>query len=465
MAIIRPLRDEDAIPVGQLIADTYTKFNLATVPREKLALYLGPFAHAYSTDQTHQKAIAEIIQADMVFVAEVEKKIAGVLRGRQDKLQSLFVSESFHRQGIGRKLVQTFEQACREQHATTIKVMATLYAVPFYRAIGYKRTTGVRRMTSFEGTGLPLSTDEENITGDGTLGIYSKHTLLITLSKYIDPYFYCGDQMKKLLLAVWLLFGGLAVFVLGSPYYRVFPTNRNQIYSWILTIFLLLIAILLKKLPKLSDYWSSAYALFIASAAILFLNTGLLNIRYDGPNALLDIALDKVSQFLHIVPVILILTFLAKENLKSLFIARGDLKQGLTFGIISFIIFAVIGFIMQASAFDRSQWRISNIFYLLVFVFANATMEELWFRGIFLNKYTARIGRLAAILITSVIFGASHINATYAFPGGGIVFGIVVFILGYAGADAMLKTNSIIGPVLFHAGYDLMIIIPVLNSI
>jgi GNAT superfamily N-acetyltransferase len=155
MANIRPYRKEDAHEVGQLIADTYTKCNLLSIPPEDLSRYLGPFTHAYSVQPAHQQAIAEVIHADMVFVAEEDKQIAGILRGRCDKLQSLFVRETLQRRGIGRQLVETFEKACRDQGSDVIKVQATLYAIPFYTALGYKRTTGVRRMMSFEGTGLP----------------------------------------------------------------------------------------------------------------------------------------------------------------------------------------------------------------------------------------------------------------------------------------------------------------------
>jgi len=91
-------------------------------------------------------------------------------------------------------------------------------------------------------------------------------------------------------------------------------------------------------------------------------------------------------------------------------------------------------------------------------------MEEIWFRGIFLKSYETIFGRKAAIIVTVLIFGTSHINATYDFPGGGVVFGLVVFGLGLVGAYAILKGDSLIGPVLFHAGYDLLIIVPVLNS-
>ena len=155
MITIRPYRPDDAERVGWLIADTYAEFNLATFPPEQRARLLGPFQHARSPDEAQRAAIARVLQAAMILVAEKEGEIVGVLRGRRDKLQSLFVRGDHHRQGIGRRLVERFEQACREQGAAEIKVQATLYAVPFYRALGYQRTTGVRAMHSFEGVGLP----------------------------------------------------------------------------------------------------------------------------------------------------------------------------------------------------------------------------------------------------------------------------------------------------------------------
>ena len=77
-----------------------------------------------------------------------------MLRGKTDKLQSLFVSGSEHRQGIGRKLVEKFEAECIAHGSEFIKLMSTLYAVPFYQAIGYKKSTGLRSMKSFDGEGF-----------------------------------------------------------------------------------------------------------------------------------------------------------------------------------------------------------------------------------------------------------------------------------------------------------------------
>ncbi|MBN2003010.1 MAG: GNAT family N-acetyltransferase [Anaerolineae bacterium] len=164
MTMIRCYREEDAGDVGKLIADTYSKFNLSFVPAEELGLFLGPFQYARSQDQSHRAAIAQVIRSAMVYVAEANGEIVGVLRGRKERLASLFVREDYHRQGIGRRLVERFEQECLRQGVTVIRVAAALYAIPFYLARGYKKSTGVRIGWSFEGKGLKIQPMKKVLT-------------------------------------------------------------------------------------------------------------------------------------------------------------------------------------------------------------------------------------------------------------------------------------------------------------
>lgn len=144
-----------------LIADTYSEFNLSELTTKQQETMLGPFLYARSSEPSHQKAIAEAIHAPTVLVAEMSGQIVGVLRGgRTDEmgrtvLQSLFVSGNYHRQGIGRKLVERFEKEYIARGVTVFKLLATLHAVPFYLAMGYRKSTGVRFIHSFEGQGLP----------------------------------------------------------------------------------------------------------------------------------------------------------------------------------------------------------------------------------------------------------------------------------------------------------------------
>jgi GNAT superfamily N-acetyltransferase len=154
MITIRPYRESDAPSVGRLIADTYGEFNLSFASPRNRELLLGPFRHARSPEKAHQEAIARAIRCEMVLVAEGEGEVVGVLRGRRERLASLFVRSDWHRQGIGRRLVERFEQECRKKGATVIRAASTLYAVPFYLAMGYKRSTGVRSGWSFGGSGL-----------------------------------------------------------------------------------------------------------------------------------------------------------------------------------------------------------------------------------------------------------------------------------------------------------------------
>jgi len=270
--------------------------------------------------------------------------------------------------------------------------------------------------------------------------------------------------IEKVITTIIILFAGISIFVFGNPYYRIFPTNWNQKYYIALTAFFLIVSITFNRIQVLSKYWPAAFSFFLASIALVVLKGGYFNIRVVTSSPVKDIAIDKFSQFLHIVPIIIILVLLVKRDLGSMFIKTGNLKSGLIFGLVSFVVFAVITFLSQGNLTKFNETFFKSIPWLLLFIFSNAIMEELWFRGIFLKEFDTLLGRNVSIIITALLFGISHINATYEFPGGGFVFGAVVFVLGAIGAYMMFKTDSMIGPILFHAGYDLIVIIPVINS-
>lgn len=168
MTTMRHYRETDAVEVGKLIADTFIEFNLSFASPVERKLFLGPFQYARSPDKSHQAAIARVISAEMVFIAEDAGEIVGVLRGSKHRLRSLFVRRDYHRQGVGRRLVERLEHECVRQGSKDIKVAATLFAIPFYSNMGYKRTTGIRSGTSFEGSGLPVQPMKKTLSAKGT---------------------------------------------------------------------------------------------------------------------------------------------------------------------------------------------------------------------------------------------------------------------------------------------------------
>ena len=118
-------------------------------------MLLGPFQHARSTDEAHQQQIADTVQSEIVLVAESKSKIVGVLRGRKERLASLFVHKDYHRRGIGQRLVEKFERESLNQGVGLIEVAAKLYAVPFYKKMGYEESGEIKTSWSFDGYGLP----------------------------------------------------------------------------------------------------------------------------------------------------------------------------------------------------------------------------------------------------------------------------------------------------------------------
>jgi len=91
MVTIRPAKQKDFEDIGILIAETYTHFNLSHFSPEEIPLFLGPFKHAGSPEKTHQEALENVINSEMLYVAEDDGEIVGVLRGRKERLASLFV--------------------------------------------------------------------------------------------------------------------------------------------------------------------------------------------------------------------------------------------------------------------------------------------------------------------------------------------------------------------------------------
>jgi GNAT superfamily N-acetyltransferase len=152
---IRPFRQADAAAVGRLIADTFREFNLSYAPPEEQEKLLGPFRHARSRSAGHRAEIERLIRARWVLVAEDEGELVGVLRGSPGRLHSLFVQKRAHRRGVGRRLMEAFEGKCRDAGARRITMESSLYAVPFYQALGYVRSTGVRTGDCFDGTDFP----------------------------------------------------------------------------------------------------------------------------------------------------------------------------------------------------------------------------------------------------------------------------------------------------------------------
>ena len=271
-------------------------------------------------------------------------------------------------------------------------------------------------------------------------------------------------------LFVLFLACALLVLLLGSNYYKLFPTNGNWIYATGVAAVFLVTALLLRRSARLARYWQIAYAFFVAAMVNLVsdllagYNTKILHWLgvTSGTNA--EYALAKVYETLLVVITILILSRLAGADLGALFIKKGNHNWKWGAGVGSLLL---VNFLTSALIFfgaSRSPEKIvSAILWGLVFSFSNGLLEELWVRGLFLRKLVPLIGAAGAVILTSTWFAALHFLSVAFLPAVIVpIFVINTFTLGLACGILMLKTDSIWGAILVHAAADLFLFIATL---
>lgn len=270
---------------------------------------------------------------------------------------------------------------------------------------------------------------------------------------------------RAILIGLLLLAGGLAIFVFGWPFYAVWPTNGSLVYNAALAGGFGLLALALRASAPLRRYGPLAYALFVAATANLALVAFPFErvVTTQEPYQLLMV--EKAVQCLVVAPVVVVLSWLARRDLGWIFLQRGEPRRWLPFGLVSLLVMAVITSAVALLSGQTAAQLLAAAPYVFVFIVANAIMEELWFRAVFLRPYAVELGGAGAVVVTALVFAASHMNVTYIGSGMGFAYGLVVLVVGLAAAWAMRWGDSLWGSVLFHMGVDLAVILPVIQSL
>ena len=276
---------------------------------------------------------------------------------------------------------------------------------------------------------------------------------------------------------VFVLFvtGGFAIFLFGNNWTSPFPTNDSDLYKWSLPVLFGAVALALRG-PQRAELRAIALALFsaaLANAVLATVGQPLGRLLPAPHGAAQELALDKVAQAIPVVLTLVVLTLLIDHDLAAVFLKKGN-RWGLRFGLIAFAVFAgifAIIAVLQAGA-PRSVGLtatgvplatiVAALPWILVFIFVNSFMEELWFRGIFLGKLRPVLGVTLTLVATALVFASPHFMATYITAWQRVGFAAIVFGLGILNGYVMLRSDSIWGSVLIHAGYDLLVIIPLL---
>lgn len=138
---IRRCRPADARAVCRLISRTYARF----CGQEGTPAAVRRYVQGYDPKGRRIEELqVRLARTPGQLVATSGGVVVGVVRWREDRMVNLFVAAAYHRQGIATRLVRRFEQACRRSGFERAVLRASLYAVPFYQSVGYRKTTGVR---------------------------------------------------------------------------------------------------------------------------------------------------------------------------------------------------------------------------------------------------------------------------------------------------------------------------------
>jgi uncharacterized protein len=274
------------------------------------------------------------------------------------------------------------------------------------------------------------------------------------------------------LFVIFLVFGlslpalsGLLIFP-----FSLIPDSLWQIYSIILSIFFLTLTILFHRNEQYKKYWQILLAFFIASFALnLQAISGWLGFQTTTMNGLL---LAMLSSTALVVASIIILTRISGGSMYSIFLAKGKIKLGLLVGLIGFLVFVALSIPGANYLFQGQNLTISKLVswmpWILPIVLANGLREELLYRGLFLRKFESLLGNGPSILLQALIFSLSHsvagIGITQYTPYISVLI-VATFFLGLVLGYVMQRTDSIVGPILIHAGTDIPIFIGIFSNL
>jgi membrane protease YdiL (CAAX protease family) len=279
------------------------------------------------------------------------------------------------------------------------------------------------------------------------------------------------NWIQRLGLFVAFLICGTAIFVFGSNYFNIVPTNGNLTYNLILSAILLASALWFRFDVRMNKYWQIPFAFFIASVAFPITSifgrwsSQVLDWFHVTTATAQGIAIAKVCEMVLVVIPILVLTKISGSDLGTISLKPGNLKLGLSIGALVLFNFASSAFLFFATRYTSTDTLGAAVLWGIVFSFSNGFMEELWLRGIFLKRFVPFLGTGGSVLLTSIVFALMHTGAVYVTP---IAIPIMLFYcmtMGLACGYLMMKTDSILGPMLIHTAADFFLFFAMLANV
>ena len=267
----------------------------------------------------------------------------------------------------------------------------------------------------------------------------------------------CGISLPSL--------SGLLVF----PFYMI-PVSWDWTYRIALSGLFLIVSLISSKKEGYKRYWKVFFSFFIASFALnLQAISAFFNFQSTPIN---NIVLSMLSSMLLVVTPIIAISKVSGDNLSTIFLVKGRLKNGLLLGSIGFLAFVLVSIPAATFLFQGQNITVAKATSwagpILITVFANGFREELLYRGLFLKKFEFLLGSRSSNLLQAIIFSLSHTVAgrgSIAYTPYTLALVLFTFFLGLIWGYLMQRTKSLWGSVLFHAGSDVSVFLGIFSNL
>ena len=278
------------------------------------------------------------------------------------------------------------------------------------------------------------------------------------------------ELWERTILAALFMAFGMLIYIIFSPLRPMLKSTADYLGRIGLTAGLLMIVWLAGRNEHLRPYRLLLLGLLIMSVATsldwVFANYLLEHIRLNTQTPS-GMALMKLNEFFIVATTVITLTLLTGGRLGSIYIQKGNLREGLLVGGIAFCLAAAASPWMAEYLFKGQNVTSERIIiwlpWVLIFALANAAQEELLFRGLFLRKLEPFFGKFISNALIVFVFTLVHQGVNYT--SNQLGFLAVLALLAFAWGYLMQKTDSIWGSVLFHAGMDIPVILGIFSNL
>jgi membrane protease YdiL (CAAX protease family) len=277
--------------------------------------------------------------------------------------------------------------------------------------------------------------------------------------------------LQRLAQFIIFLACGLLIFGVFSHYYPFYTGNVDKVGRIVVASLFLVLALYARGKERLRKYWLLLFSFFSALTAIsIDLYLGLSKWLYPALGLIerspAGWAVDKLESSALGILVVIALNYLAGQKMERLYIRRGNLRLGLAVGLAALGVMIATVIPVTETFFKGENLTWERILpwtpWVLIFVLANASNEELLFRGLFIGKMEPFLGKLASNIVTTIPFVFMHSYTGYA-TDQTIFLALQLLPLSIAWCWLMQKTDSLWGSILFHAAMDIPVVVGILS--